>query len=73
MTIADCDAWVSLYRNGVPLNVPHDDDIVAGVKFVTITVTNVTKDSDNASMQIVGTNGDPNVIVKQFTIHTQGQ
>ena len=56
MTSAGCDGYeYLLYRNGVPLNVPHDDVTVAGVKFVTITVTNVTKDSDNASMQIIGT------------------
>ena len=57
MTSAGCDGYeYLLYRNIVPLNVPHDDDVtVAGVKFVTITVTNVTKDSDNASMQIIGT------------------
>ena len=56
MTSADCDGYeYLLYRNGVSLNVPHDDIAVGGVKFVTIMVTNVTKDSDNASMQIIGT------------------
>ena len=63
MTSADCDGYgYLLYRNGVPLNVPHDDVAVGGVKFVTTMVTNVTKD-------FIGTNGDPNmIIVKQFTI-----
>ena len=69
MTSADCDGYeYLLYRNVVPL---YDDIAVGGVKFVTTTVTNVTKDSDNASMQYIGTNGDPNmIIVKQFTICT---
>ena len=75
-TSGNCRGYVYLlWRNGVPLHVPHDvDDTVAGVEFVTITVTNVTKDFDNASMQIIGTNGNQNmIIVKRFTIHTQGQ
>ena len=56
MTSADCDGYkYLLYRNGVPLNVPHDDIAVGGVEFVTIMVTNVTKDSDNAPMQNIGT------------------
>ena len=75
MTSGDCRGYgYLLWRNDVHLHVPHDVDTVAGVEFVTFTVTNVTNDFDNASMQIIGTNGDPNmIIVKQFTIHTQGQ
>ena len=73
-TSGNCDGYgYILWRNGVPLHVPHDDDdTVAGVEFVTFMVSNVTKDFDNASMQIIGTNGGHS-IVKRFTIHTQGQ
>ena len=51
MTSGDCRGYgYLLWKDGVPLNVPHDDVTVGGVEFVTFTVTNVTKDFDNASM-----------------------
>ena len=73
MISGDCDGYgYLLYRNGGHISVPHDHVTVGGVKFFTFMVTNITKEFDNASMRVIGTNGGHS-IVKPFTIHTQGQ
>ena len=70
----DCRGYgYSLYRDGNPLDVPHDYGTVNGDRFFTFMVNNITKDFDNASMQVIGIKGLSNIIEKRFTIHTQGQ
>ena len=70
----NCDGYVyDLYRDGNQAHVPTDYGTVNGVKFFTFMVNNVTKDFDNASMQVIGIKGRSNIIEKRFTIHTQGQ
>ena len=73
MISGDCDGYgYLLYRNGDHISVPTDHGIVNGDEFFTFMVNNVTKDFDNAAMQVIGTNGGHS-IVKPFTIRTQGQ
>ena len=72
-TSGDCRKYgYLLYRNGDHISVPTDHGIVNGDEFFTFMINNVTKDFDNASMKVIGTNGG-HFRVKKFTIRTQGQ
>ena len=73
MISGDCDGYgYLLYGNGDHISVPCDHVTVGEVKFFTFMVTNVTEEFDNASMQVIGTDGGHSV-VKPFTIRAQGQ
>ena len=61
-----------LTKDGNQINAPQNQVTVGGVKYLTFMVANVTKEFDNASMQVIGIT-DKHSIVKAFTIHTQGQ
>ena len=67
-----CSAYL-LTRGGNQINAPQNQVTVGEVKYLTFMVANVTKEFDNASMQVIGITTDGQSIVKKFTIHTQGQ
>ena len=61
-----------LTRDGNQINAPQNHVTVGGVKYLTFMVANVTKEFDNASMQVTEIT-DGHSVVKAFTIRTQGQ